>query len=131
MENLKIYDLTVNYLKNPCGIDSTPRFSFKAQSGVRGDRLSHFTLTVSGNSDLSLPLWQRNFGAENDSVLIKYEGDALTPVTRYYFSVEAESESRHICHGQARRTLERQMDNSRFHPQGRQRFCGALSAQNF
>ena len=93
MENLIIYDLTVNYLKNPCGIDTVPRFSFKAQSGIRGDKLAEFTLTVSANPDFSAPVWQRHFGAESDSVLIRYEGDALSPTTRYYFSVEAVSQS--------------------------------------
>ena len=91
MENLKIYDLTVNYLKNPCGIDTVPRFSFKAQSGIRGDKLAEFTVTVSANPDFSSPVWQRHFGSEDGSVLIRYEGEALSPVTRYYFSVEAKS----------------------------------------
>lgn len=85
MENLKIYDLTVNYLKNPCGIDTVPRFSFKAQSGIRGDKLAEFTVTVSANPDFSSPVWQRHFGSEDGSVLIRYEGEALSPVTRYYF----------------------------------------------
>ena len=35
--SLKIYDLTVNYLKNPCGIDSLPRFSYKISSDLKGD----------------------------------------------------------------------------------------------
>lgn len=91
MENLKIYDLTVNYLKNPCGIDTVPRFSFKAQSGIRGDKLAEFTVTVSVNPDFSSPVWQRHFGSEDESILIRYEGEALSPVTRYYFSVAAKS----------------------------------------
>ena len=35
--SLKIYDLTVNYLKNPCGIDTLPRFSYKVTSDIEGD----------------------------------------------------------------------------------------------
>ena len=35
--SLRIYDLTVNYLKNPCGIDTLPRFSYKVSSDSNGD----------------------------------------------------------------------------------------------
>ena len=35
--SLRVYDLTVNYLKNPCGIDTTPRFSYKVASDKQGD----------------------------------------------------------------------------------------------
>ena len=37
MSTSYIYDLTVNYLKDPCGIDQLPRFSYKVHTDHRGD----------------------------------------------------------------------------------------------
>jgi hypothetical protein len=37
MAEFKVYGSTVNYLKNPCGIDENPAFSYKLASDLRGD----------------------------------------------------------------------------------------------
>ena len=36
MAEFKVYGSTVNYLKNPCGIDENPAFSYKISSDARG-----------------------------------------------------------------------------------------------
>ena len=36
MAEFKVYGMTVNYLKNPCGIDENPSISYKLSSGKRG-----------------------------------------------------------------------------------------------
>ena len=37
MANVNVFGLTVNYMSEPCGMDSLPRFSYKISSDVRGD----------------------------------------------------------------------------------------------
>lgn len=93
--SLKVYDLTVNYLKNPCGIDTTPRFSYKVASDKQGDAqkkrricvYSSETLLQAGQPDM----WDSGYVESDNTVLIHYEGKALNPVTKYYFSCEVES----------------------------------------
>ena len=36
MAEFKVYGITVNYLKNPCGIDENPSISYKLSSSKRG-----------------------------------------------------------------------------------------------
>lgn len=89
---MKIYDMRVNYLKAPCGIDSKIRFSFKIKDAAVGDGMKCFCLRVSDKADFSgEPLWQKNFDGSQDTAFIHYEGKPLMPLTRYYFSVDAES----------------------------------------
>ncbi len=93
--SLKIYDLTVNYLKNPCGIDTTPRFSYKLASDIQGDEQAKRRICVY-SSEAALQagqpdLWDSGFVADDNTVLISYEGAKLAAVTKYYVSVEAES----------------------------------------
>ena len=38
MAEIKLYGCTINYLKNPCGIDENPRFSYKISSDGRGGK---------------------------------------------------------------------------------------------
>ena len=92
---MKIYDLTVNYLKDPCGVDENPRFSYKISSDHRADQQKTRRIRVfssaeamyAGNADV----WDSGIIADKNNVLIPYEGKKLTPVTRYYFTVEAEN----------------------------------------
>ena len=93
--SLKIYDLTVNYLKNPCGIDTLPRFSYKVASDIEGDAQKKRRICVySSKAALeakNADMWDSGYVEDSNTVLIHYEGAKLSPVTRYYFSVEMES----------------------------------------
>ncbi len=90
--SLGVYDLTVNYLKNPCGVDASPRFSYKLRSDTRGDRQRKRRICVyssaaaleAGNADL----WDSGIIESDENVLINYEGAKLSPVTKYYWTVE-------------------------------------------
>ncbi len=92
---LCIYDLTVNYLKNPCGIDTIPRFSYKVSSDQKGDAQVKRRILVASSLEAlkagQADLWDSGFVADDNTVLIPYEGEVLAPVTRYYFAVETES----------------------------------------
>ena len=93
--SLKVYDLTVNYLKNPCGIDTTPRFSYKVASDKQGDAQKKRRICVYSSEALLLAgqpdMWDSGYVESDNTVLIHYEGKALAPVTKYYFSCEVES----------------------------------------
>ncbi len=94
---LKIYSLTVNYLENPCGIDKTPRFSFKVTSDKKGDKGAKNRIRVfstlekakAGEADI----WDSGALAGDMTTLIPYGGEKLSSVTRYYWSAECESEA--------------------------------------
>ncbi|MBQ8403433.1 MAG: family 78 glycoside hydrolase catalytic domain [Clostridia bacterium] len=95
--SLKIYDLTVNYLKNPCGIDSLPRFSYKVSSDSFGDKQTKRRIRVYSASEILAEVdpdvWDSGWVEDEENVLIPYGGGELSPVTRYYWSVEIETAS--------------------------------------
>ena len=85
---MKLYDLRVNYLKDPCGIDRTPQFSFKVRDFQNGDGMKRFSLCLRSADDT---VWKADFDASQDTAHIPYTGPSLAPLTRYFFTVEAES----------------------------------------
>jgi alpha-L-rhamnosidase len=91
-----ICDLTVNYLKDPCGVDNTPRFSYKIVSEGRGDAQKRRRILVSTDKKMlengTASVWDSGFENTAESVLIPYGGEALQPVTRYYYAIECETE---------------------------------------
>ena len=91
-----IYDLTVNYLKDPCGVDNTPRFSYKIVSSHRGDLQKRRRILVSTDKEMlvngNANIWDSGFEDTKESVLIPYAGTPLAPVTRYYYAVQCETE---------------------------------------
>ena len=85
---ISVYDLSVNYLKNPCGVDDLPRFSYKVSSDVRADEQKSRRICVYNDDTL---VWDSGIIEDKNTVLIHYEGEALAPVTRYRYVIEAES----------------------------------------
>ncbi len=91
----KIYDLTVNYLKNPCGVDMLPRFSYKVKTDRRADDQKTRRICLysskealqNGNADV----WDSGVIEDTNTVLVPYDGKKLSPVTKYYFTVECET----------------------------------------
>lgn len=96
MMGLHVYDLTVNYLNNPCGVDTTPRFSYKAASDHQGDVQKKRRICVYSSKEACVngdtaDMWDSGWVEDDNTVLISYEGKKLAPVTRYYFSCETET----------------------------------------
>ncbi len=92
---ISIYDLTVNYLKDPCGVDTLPRFSYKITSDIRGDAQKHRRIRVYSSENAlkneTPDVWDSGIQEDKNTVLIHFEGAALSPVKRYFFSVDCES----------------------------------------
>ena len=95
MSTSYIYDLTVNYLKDPCGIDQLPRFSYKVHTDHRGDTQKSRRICVYSSKEAlekqHADVWDSGVVSDDNTVLIHYEGPELNPVTRYYFTVECET----------------------------------------
>lgn len=91
LKGLKVYDLTCNYLRNPIGLDSMPRFSWKLYSEARGQRQTAYRLLVASSKENFeagiYDAWDTGKVFSSDSIHIKYEGKALLPRTRYWWKV--------------------------------------------
>ena len=92
---ISVQNLTINYLKDPCGLDTLPRFSYQVTSDVRGDSQKNRRIRVyscksalaNGTSDV----WDSGIVEDGNTVLIHYEGEKLLPVKRYFYTVDAET----------------------------------------
>lgn len=95
MQKSYIYDMTVNYLKNPCGIDQLPRFSYKIHSDHRADAQKSRRICVYSSKEAveqqRADVWDSGVIYDKETVLIHYEGQALQPVTKYYVTIECET----------------------------------------
>ena len=88
MADFKVYGSTVNYLKNPCGIDENPSFSYKLSSGERGGAQKSRRICVkealTGNV-----VWDSGVVETKEQLFVSYAGEKLKPITKYEFTVEA------------------------------------------
>lgn len=86
---LKVYDLRVEQLSNPMGLDSRqPRFSWKLQSEMPNTIQSAYEVTVSTSPDFNKKTIVWNTRQTSDqSVYITYAGLPLTSNTTYYWKL--------------------------------------------
>jgi len=85
----EVKDLRTEYLRNPVGIDvTTPRFSWEMSSDIRGTGQTAYEITVSKGKDGSSPVWKSGRMESDKSLNIKYSGNSLQPMTRYYWHVD-------------------------------------------
>lgn len=81
---LKLYDLTIEYKKEPLGLDEVqPRFSWKLRSDGRDTVQTAYRLTVS-NGEV---MWDTGRVESAQSVLVEYLGAALEARTVYRWTV--------------------------------------------
>ena len=79
--------LTTEYKTNPLGMDEPcPRFSWRAE-GTGAALQTARRIVV--RDEAGATVWDSDFVAAGDSVLIPYAGDPLRPFTRYYWRAEA------------------------------------------
>ena len=92
MAEFKVYGSTVNYLKNPCGIDENPSFSYKLSSSERGGAQKNRRICVkealTGNV-----VWDSGVIETQEQLFVSYAGEKLKPITKYEFTVDVTSES--------------------------------------
>ena len=79
-----IRDLTIEYRKNPIGIDKKPRFSWKLESEKQDVVQTNYQIQVVSGGRL---MWDSGRVESDQSVLVPYKGDALKEMTVYQVQV--------------------------------------------
>lgn len=81
----ELYDLRVNDLVNPIGIDTqVPVFSWKMRSDIVGQKQTAYRIIVASEEDT---VWDSGKIQDNISVGIAYNGEALNAETAYNWSL--------------------------------------------
>lgn len=81
---MKIVDFTVEYRKNPIGLDSTPRFSWKMESERRNTMQDAYELIVKEGEKT---VWDSGRRESGQSLFVSYEGAPLAPFCVYQVKV--------------------------------------------
>ncbi|MGG6311504.1 family 78 glycoside hydrolase catalytic domain [Paenibacillus macerans] len=89
MITIAVSDLSVNYRKNPVGIDDFhPRLGWRIGAETRGFVQSAYQVQVANDPDFGSEIvWDSEKVRSDRSVHIEYQGPALKSRTRYYFRV--------------------------------------------
>lgn len=89
MTHFTVFDLSVNYRKNPVGIDDLrPRLSWRISAETRGFVQNAYQVQVAYDPDFGSEIvWDSEKVKSDRSVHIEYQGPALQSRTRYYFRV--------------------------------------------
>ena len=88
-----LYDLRVNDLVCPVGLDGTPVFRWKLRSDTVGQAQTAYRVVVSASADLRDPVWDSGTVASDSSVGIAYGGAPLAPSTVYYWQATVRDKS--------------------------------------
>ncbi|MCI4444709.1 MAG: hypothetical protein JHC32_01635, partial [Candidatus Aminicenantes bacterium] len=88
-ETLAPYDLRIEYLTNPLGVDvSQPRFFWKNNHSERGQKQAAYELIVSTSPTAEKgDMWETGKVNSDSSIQIAYEGKALQSNQTYYWKV--------------------------------------------
>ncbi|MEK5163258.1 glycoside hydrolase family 78 protein [Paenibacillus sp. FSL R5-0527] len=89
MTHFTVSDLSVNYRKNPVGIDDLrPRLSWRISAETRGFVQNAYQVQVAYDPEFGSEIvWDSEKVKSDRSVHIEYQGPALQSRTRYYFRV--------------------------------------------
>ena len=90
-QDLSLYDLTCEHMKNPIGIDVLqPRLTWKIKSTGFNVMQIAYSLRVSTDQRFSQSslIWQSDKTASDESVLVSYRGPDLKSGQRYYWQVK-------------------------------------------
>ena len=96
MENkMQVKDLTIEYRKNPIGLDVNPRFSWKLESDKQNvmQRAYHVQVWKEESPEDGLEVgkgtcvWDSKKVEGDKSVLVPYQGEELWPFTKYRVEV--------------------------------------------
>jgi len=90
-QDLTVRDLTVEYKKNPTGIDTRkPRFSWKITGAGTGIMQTAYSIRVATDQKFpkSKMIWQSGKRGSDESVLIEYNGPDLKSGEKYFWQVK-------------------------------------------
>lgn len=89
-DTVRITDLTVNYEANPIGIESTPLFGWRMESGAAGGEQTAYRIVVAESVEQLKKqdyVWDSGRVESGISVAVPYEGETLAPETSYIWQV--------------------------------------------
>jgi alpha-L-rhamnosidase len=90
-KDLSVYDLSCEHKSNPVGVDVLqPRLSWKIKSAGFNIEQTAYSIKVSTDQKMSASktVWATGKISSGESVLIPYNGSALTAEQRYYWQVK-------------------------------------------
>ena len=76
MAEFKAYGITVNYLKNPCGIDENPSISYKISSSKRGGAQKTRRVCVK-EALTGETVWDTGIVETKEQLFVSYAGEKL------------------------------------------------------
>ena len=82
--SFKITDLTCNYMSTPVGIDDIPHFSYKIVSDESDFTQKSYRICV---KNAERTVWDSGEVLSDAQIMIKYGGEALSPKTRYLWTL--------------------------------------------
>lgn len=89
----EIVQCLCNHQENPIGLDRVPSFGWKMRSDIQADTQTACRVTVASAPELAgagqADVWDSGRIAGDGNVCLAYGGPALSPRTRYYWSVTA------------------------------------------
>ncbi len=88
-EPSKITDLTVNYMKNPIGIEQNPLFGWRMQEDGRHQQTAYRIVVAASQEQLAAGeyLWDSGRTASGISAAVPYQGSGLLAGTGYVWKV--------------------------------------------
>lgn len=85
---LRIIALKCDHSVNPLGVDNqNPSFSWMLESDQKGILQQSYSIEVAAECGFSKTIWASGKVNSDQSVFVRYQGPALTPMTRYYYRV--------------------------------------------
>lgn len=94
----KVTDTRCEHLQSPVGIDApSPRLSWRLPDGIR-KQTAYFLVVGTDSSEVASDsgnCWNSGL-VQSDDVLVRYEGEALEPFTRYFWKVTAWDEEQNV-----------------------------------
>lgn len=87
---MKVFDTTVEYLKNPLGLDvPAPRFSWKLESEKQNCMQGAYRIQVASDYEFCSIVWDTGKVCSDQSVQIEYDGLEIESWTCYFYRVKA------------------------------------------
>ena len=90
-DTAQIYDVCVNNMHEPMGVEADPAFSWKMRSDVIGAAQSAYSITVT--SEFGDVVWDTGWVESGDSTDIPYGGSDLVSSTRYTVQVTVKDQT--------------------------------------
>ena len=85
---LRIIALKCDHSVNPLGVDNqNPSFSWMLESDQKGVLQQSYSIEVAAECGFSKTIWASGKVNSDQSVFVRYQGTALTPMTRYYYRI--------------------------------------------